>query len=141
MTLHKTMMKKLLLSLGLAGLAGWTCAQETKPEAKADAPIEVAAGKEFSISLKSNPTTGYRWQLAKPADETMLKLVKSGYQADPHPAGMVGVGGKEVWTFNAVNPGKTTLEFKYVRSWEKDKPPAQTAKYEVVVTGKKPEQK
>jgi len=131
----------LILTLGLAGLAGWACAQETTPAAKADAPIEVIAGKGFSLSLKSNPTTGYRWQLAKPADAAVVKLVKNDYQADSHPPGMVGVGGKEVWAFTAVNPGKTVLEFKYVRAWEKDKPPVQTARYEVIVTGKKPEPK
>ena len=136
------MIKTLMLTLGLACWAGWACAQETKPAAKPDSPLRVqaVAGKEFAISLKSNPTTGYSWQLAKPAEAAVVKLVKSDYQADSHPPGMVGVGGKEVWTFTAVGPGKTVLDFKYVRAWEKDQPPAQTARYEVVVTGKKPEQ-
>lgn len=125
----------------MTGLAGWICAQETKPAQKPDQPIEVVAGKKFTISLKANPTTGYSWQLAKPLDEAVVKLDKKDYQADSHPPNMVGVGGKEVWTFTAVGSGKSVIALKHVRSWEKDKPPVQTASYEVIVTGKKVEQK
>ena len=125
---------KLLSGLMIISLAGWVCAQPAKPAPETNAPIQVAAGKEFTITLKSNPTTGYRWQLAKPADEAVVKPGKNSYQADQHAPGMVGGGGKEVWTFTAVKPGKTVLEFKYARAWEKDKPPVRTANYEVEVT-------
>ena len=31
---------------------------------------------------------------------------------------MVGAGGKEVWTFKAIEPGEATVEREYVRFWE-----------------------
>jgi predicted secreted protein len=46
---------------------------------------------------------------------------------------MVGAPGKEVWTFKAVKSGKTTINFKYVRPWEKDKAPTKTTSFQVVI--------
>jgi len=94
----------------------------TEP-AKSTAPVETEVGLVFSITLESNPTTGYRWQLATPLDEKIIKLVGSKYVAPK--AGRLGVGGKEVWTFKAVGRGKAEISLKYVRPWEKDVPPAQ----------------
>lgn len=103
---------------------------------KTDATIEATAGKEFTISLDSNRSTGFSWQLAKPLDGTLVKSVKNDYQQAPQAPGsppIVGAPGKEVWTFKAVKSGKTTIEFKYVRVWEKDKAPAKTASFPVVI--------
>lgn len=36
-------------------------------------PIEVLVGQAFSLTLESNPSTGYHWQLAQPVDETIVK--------------------------------------------------------------------
>lgn len=99
---------------------------------KAAKPIDAKTGNEFSITLDSNPTTGYRWQLAKPLDESLVKLVGNEYQ-EPESSGAVGAGGKEIWTFKAVAEGKTAIAMKYVRSWEKNQPPAKRAKFEVVI--------
>jgi inhibitor of cysteine peptidase len=132
------MRKHLLLTCVWIGLTGWACGQDARPAEKTDKPIEAAAGKEFSISLDSNRTTGYGWQLAKPVDEKVVKAVRNIYQeaapAAKDGAPRVGAGGKEVWTFKAVKPGKTAIEFKYVRPWEKDTPPVKTAKFQVEVT-------
>lgn len=100
--------------------------------------VETSVGKEFTVELEANHTTGYAWQLQKPVDESMVKAVSNDYQATPQAPGkvpMVGGGGKEVWTFKAVKAGKTTIDFKYVRSWEADKPPAKTASFQVVIKG------
>jgi predicted secreted protein len=45
----------------------------------------------------------------------------------------VGGSGREVWTFKALKSGKITIEFKYVRPWEKDKAPATPKSFSVVV--------
>ena len=84
--------------------------------------INAVAGDEFSITLESNPTTGYSWQLAQPLDEEMVKLVSSEYV--PSRTDLVGAGGEEKWTFLALNKGVVRIVLKYVRPWEKDKPPA-----------------
>ena len=103
---------------------------------KASTTVKVTAGQEFTITLEANHTTGFSWQLAKPLDETLVKSVKNDYKPTPQKAGgspMTGVGGTETWTFKAVKSGKTPIEFKYVRPWEKDKEPAKTATYQIVM--------
>lgn len=85
--------------------------------------INARAGENFTISLESNPTTGYSWQLAKPLDEKIVKLESSKYT--PLATDRVGAGGVEKWTFRAVKKGTIRVSLKYVRPWEKDKPPVE----------------
>ena len=90
-------------------------------------PINVSAGQNFKILLESNPTTGYKWQLARPLDRSMLKLVNSSYKAGG--GNLVGSGGNELWTFKAKNPGKAKIYFEYVRPWkDEDKQEESTKK-------------
>ncbi len=121
-------------------LLGGTCAawMALHCVAAAEEAVQVATtvGAEFSIELKANPTTGFQWQLLKPLDGQLLEAAGNRYQTTPQPAGkppMVGVGGMEVWTFKALRAGETSIEFKYVRPWEKDTAPGQTAVFRVVI--------
>ncbi len=100
----------------------------------ADAYIEANAGEEFKVTFNSNRTTGYEWQLAKPLDEKVIKFVSSEYK--PGLGRLVGEPGKEIWTFKAVNSGKTTVYLKYVRPWEKDTIPANGQAFAVTVKEK-----
>ena len=93
--------------------------------------VEVEVGQEFTITLESNPTTGYQWQLAKPLDEGILKFIGSEYKAPE--TELLGAGGKEVWTFKAVNRGIAEISLKYVRLWEKDVPPAKEQTFAIIV--------
>ena len=91
--------------------------------------IKATPGEEFVIKLDTNPTTGYEWQLAKPIDDSKVKLVNSEYVPDN--TGLVGSGGKSIWTFKALQVGKVQLSFKYFKSWEKDSTPAKEKSYVV----------
>ena len=91
--------------------------------------IKVTVDKEFVITLDANATTGYAWQLASAIDDSLIKLVHSEYVPDK--TGLVGSGGKSIWTFKAIRTGKTKLSFKYIRPWEKDIPPVKQATYMV----------
>jgi inhibitor of cysteine peptidase len=73
--------------------------------------IAVAANQNFTIRLRSNPSTGYRWQ--ESYDHTYVSLVNKTFVSDPHPSGAVGVGGYDVYTFKAVKVGTTTIRFDY----------------------------
>ena len=98
--------------------------------------LKVKVGDVVSVKIRSNPTTGYSWaQIAGKTDEKVLKSNGGEYKVDEHPAGMVGVGGSETWTFTALAPGKTDISLGYARPWEKDKEPAQTFKLTVEVEG------
>ena len=74
----------------------------------------------FSLQLKSNPTTGYRWDL-KSYDKKLIKLVENHYVApNSH---LIGAGGYEVWTFKALPAAlqsvkQTAIEMEYKRPWQ-----------------------
>jgi inhibitor of cysteine peptidase len=113
-----------LVSLPFCGLA-------------ADAPrVTTKPGRQFSITLESNPTTGYQWQLAKPVTGTCVALVTNQFLRPK--SKLTGAPGKEVWKFKALRPGEAQIELQYVRSWEKGVEPAQKTNLAVVVTASTP---
>jgi predicted secreted protein len=71
--------------------------------------IGIAANQNFTVRLRSNPSTGYRWQ--ENYDHTYVSLVNKTFVSDPHPLGMVGVGGYDVYTFKALKIGTTVIRF------------------------------
>lgn len=93
--------------------------------------LEAGVGEEFTLVLESNRTTGYSWQLTKPFDEGIVRLISSEYKAPE--TRLIGAGNKEVWTFKAVGGGKTRIHMEYVRPWEKDTAPVRTTIIEVTV--------
>ena len=97
--------------------------------------LKVKVGDVIRVKLKGNRTTGYSWALTGKLDEKVLKSDGNEYKVDEHPAGMVGVGGSDVWTFSVLAPGRTEIALGYARPWEKDKEPAQTFKLTVEVEG------
>lgn len=84
--------------------------------------IDAAAGKDFTITLESNGSTGYQWQLAEPVDKNFIQLVGSKYINSG--SGLPGAPGKEEWAFRPVKTGKAKISLEYVRPWERDKPKA-----------------
>ena len=94
--------------------------------------VTLEVGQTLILTLESNPTTGYSWELAE-FDEAVLKLVSYDYVPDEHPPGMVGVGGKDIWYFQAQSQGSTTLHLEYVYSWEEGVEPVKTFTVQVVV--------
>jgi inhibitor of cysteine peptidase len=94
--------------------------------------IEAAVGDLLVITLESNPTTGFGWQLSG-IDEDLLALIESRYEPGENAEqGMVGAGGNEVWTFKALTTGVTTISMEYSRPWEGGEKAVQT--FEVTVT-------
>jgi predicted secreted protein len=91
--------------------------------------IQCKVGETFSIVLDSNPSTGYQWQLAHSVDGKLLKFINSKYI--PPKIELAGAGGKEVWSFKALSIRQTTIVFKYIRPWEKDKEPVKSMTFSV----------
>ncbi len=117
-----------LFSMFSAGLGAVEIGEFTDP-AK---PINIEAGKIIIITLASNKTTGYAWELAKDLDTNVVDFMKTEYI--PHETVLVGSGGVEVWSFRAMGQGQTNIEFKYVRPWEKLVEPAKVISFKVNVT-------
>lgn len=94
------------------------------------ATFTVRAGSPFSISVKGNPTTGYSWFLDHPENLNKRLLIplnldkyNSGeFVSNPHPAGMVGVGGTFIFKFRAVRRGLARFKLIYKRPWLPNNP-------------------
>ena len=117
-------MKKLIsLIISLLLITGvfWGCASQSQQIREYTDPnqtIEIGVGNQFVIALESNPTTGYKWDAN--FDSSSLKLVKSDYEQSEAKPGMVGVGGKEHFTFEGLKKGNTKVTLDYKREWEQD---------------------
>jgi len=106
-----------LLTAAALALVVAGCGGDGEPETFADpSSIEVDAGTEFEITLDSNPTTGYEWNLRREPDAAVVEYVGSEYEADEASEGLDGGGGTETLTFRATDPGSTTIELEYAFS-------------------------
>ena len=98
--------------------------------------IHVPAGQLLVITLESNQTTGFRWELSEPIDEGILALILSefepGEKAKQNPP-IYGAGGTEVWTFEVLTAGTTTIAMEYNQPWDGGEKAVQTFTLTVVV--------
>ncbi len=80
--------------------------------------VEVAAGDSFTVTLCSNPTTGFSWsEQAQIGDQTLLQ--QTGHEfISPGEKGLLGAAGEEVWTLKALKKGEATVSMEYSRPWE-----------------------
>ncbi len=78
-------------------------------------PVHVRPGETFSISLASNPSTGYSWKMDFSEEEKNLALLDSKHVAASEP--MPGAPGKQVYTFKALKAGQTKIRLVYGRPW------------------------
>jgi len=80
--------------------------------------IELPEGGVLTVTLGSNPTTGFSWnETAQIADATVLQQTESKVLS-AEDKGLVGASGSQVWTFKALQKGTTTLSMDYGRPWE-----------------------
>lgn len=89
----------------------------------------------FSITLQSNPTTGFLWSL-KGFDANTIKPISRTYYP-PQKNGLIGRGGYEKWLFSVkpagfVVPQTTTITLIYARYSELEG--AQVSNFKVVTT-------
>jgi len=96
-------------------------------QSKKEAPITIVTDLTnlIVITMESNATTGYHWELAKPIDPKMIELVSSKY-IKPKFHLRLGAEGAETWTFKPKKSGEAKLSFKYARPWETGIPPIKT---------------
>ncbi len=102
-------------------------------EADDGGQIELELGKLLVVTLESNPSTGYRWELLENSESILKQFGQAEFRpsetGDPP---MVGAGGWEIFRFKAVSAGQMTLELVYHRSWE-DAEPLKAFSIQVIV--------
>ena len=94
--------------------------------------VALDAGGTLTITLDSNPTTGYSWnENADISDKTIAQ--QTGHKYQPPASSALGAGGKEIWTFKALKSGTSTISMGYRRPFEKGIAPAKTFTLSLVV--------
>lgn len=88
---------------------------EEKPNISVD-----AKHPEFTLKVKSNPTTGYSWFLREYDSNLMVPVKHSFELADRK---LMGAPGYELWTFRIkpigfVVPQQTVIRLVYARPWQ-----------------------
>ena len=127
-------MKKILLFVLVASVSLTACGgsapalQVNDPQL----PIEVSTGREFTIILESNPTTGYQWAIVDELNRSVVEFVKTEYTSTSDP-NLVGGGGLDVWTFKSVKTGETQITLGYYPPSNEPVDPYQTTTFTVVV--------
>ena len=116
--MNKLKIVAILLAFVVFLFAGCSLATPTTPKEYISSAqtIGVKVGEQFTITLESNPTTGYKWE--SNFDQNLLNLVKSEYKADPQAQGRVGAGGKEQFIFEGLKAGEAQIKMTYKRAWE-----------------------
>ena len=80
--------------------------------------VEVEVGDSFTVALCSNQTTGFQWsESAQIDDETIVEQTNHIFISPEEPQ-TVGDAGQEVWTFQALQEGTTTVKMEYSQPWE-----------------------
>ena len=90
--------------------------------------LEVEVGGSFTLSLDSNPSTGYTWTAH--FDGQLLELVDTRFEPS---SDLLGAPGVETFEFRAVQGGDTVVTLVYERTWEEGY--LQKAVYRVHITG------
>ena len=95
--------------------------------------VQLAAGQVLEVTLDSNPTTGFGWEVSEVDGAVLTQVGDVEFrEASKESEEMVGVGGTETFRFSSA-AGETTLTLVYRRSWEEGIDPLETFTVEVVV--------
>lgn len=83
--------------------------------------VTIAVSGTLTITLESNMTTGFKWELTGITDTKVLDNTGNQYIAPGASSGgtpLVGASGKEIWTFKALQKGKSSINMQYSQPWQ-----------------------
>lgn len=116
-----------VVTMLLLGLSACTQTQSAPAQVAVDdsfngKEVKIAASGSLQISLDSNPTTGFKWELTNISDAAVLEKVSNIFETpqvklkEGSPP-VVGAGGKEFWNFKALKKGNATVSMEYNQPW------------------------
>lgn len=95
---------------------------------KPEEALSLKRGETITVSLPSNPTTGYSWSLcSKNTRNTIVGITEAEYK--PNQPQLAGSGGTQTWQITGKKRGSAHIKFEYRRPWEKSVTPAQIKRY------------
>ncbi len=78
--------------------------------------MRTVVGGELTVTLGSNPTTGFQWsEFPEISDEAVIRQVSHKFV--PPETTAPGTPGQEVWTFEALMRGTVATYLEYSRPW------------------------
>jgi inhibitor of cysteine peptidase len=100
--------------------------------------IKVRVSREhpqFTVKLKSNPSTGYSWSLSD-YNARLIDVISHGYHASREKR--PGAFSTEIWTFRVKSTGPQGLKpillhFVYMRPWELSAQPARQVTVKIFI--------
>jgi inhibitor of cysteine peptidase len=101
-------------------------------EADNGKPVTLSVDQTLSLTLPSNPSTGYSWKITSDDRAVLVPLGEPQFNVSGTPR--PGAGGTETFNFKAVAPGTTTLTLVYVRPWETNVTPTPDDTWSAQVT-------
>ncbi len=113
------------LSFALLSACAQQPAQPVELDAESECPIRLQVGQALTLTLPSNPSTGYRWRVENPAANVLRNLGPEVYSA-PEAEEVVGSAGISTWRYQASSAGDAQLVLVYQQPWAADTPPVQT---------------
>lgn len=115
-----------LIDMGALTLLLMACGtQTTEPktvkvtEDDDNSSLDLRVTDVLEVTLESNPTTGYQWEMIGDVSYYLRQLGKVEYE----PRGnSMGSGGSNILRFEAIRTGKMKLEFVYRQPFNKEGP-------------------
>jgi inhibitor of cysteine peptidase len=84
-------------------------------------------GEVISITLESNPSTGYAWYASISDTNIIVQMGEPEYtEPNSSTTPLVGAAGTQTFFFQGVDTGTATITMDYKRGWETDVAPIQT---------------
>ena len=111
-------MRKIFMCILCLLLAG--CQKDVLYQADSGKTLTYSVGKNFSLQLRENPSTGYTWHLKTiPESQQVISLVSDRYESSDTKA--VGSSGKHLFFWQAVNAGEVEIQGFHARPWVQSK--------------------
>ncbi len=79
---------------------------------------------QVDLYMPSNPTTGYSWFYE--IEDPSVAAIRDQFFEKGSDLGFVGVGGTHWFHIYGLQPGTTSVSFRYLRPWEKEDPAEET---------------
>ena len=90
-------------------------AETVLTEADCGKTVRLKPQEEAIVTLPSNPTTGYSWEMADQGGDTAVVVVSKEFRPTAGASGRMGAGGMEHFRLRLLKPGRFTVTFVYRR--------------------------
>jgi inhibitor of cysteine peptidase len=85
--------------------------------------IRVTIGETITVTLRENPSTGFRWSLSEPESSNLSIVTISDAGFEPSAGSPpIGAPGSRRWRIKGVRAGSARAVFRYSRPWEQAAP-------------------